>query len=197
MKRQNKAEQKIAPSILESDSDYWFNACLNYAPDQLALYISGYRGAAEILLEHVLSARVAELDTLVFPIIFLYRHYIELRLKSLIKCGSTLLELSLEIPYTHNISVLWKSCKDVFIKIWPDDIESIEETEREVMVFSELDPNSESFRYAQDKGGHPTLPGFKYINLTEVQKKMSKITPLLEGADTGISHYLDLRSSML
>ena len=78
--------------LIRSDIDRWFNACLNFTHDQLELYVSGYKHAAEILNRHVLENRVIGFDTLVYPIIFLYRQYIELQLKSLIKYGGILLE---------------------------------------------------------------------------------------------------------
>jgi hypothetical protein len=72
---------KKGNQLFKSDADWINNACLNFKEDQLNLYAIGYKRAAELLLEHVKNSG-RDQDTLVYPIIFLYRHYLELRLKS-------------------------------------------------------------------------------------------------------------------
>lgn len=63
--------------------DYWNNACLNsmYGSDEIA-YIEGYRRGAELLVRYVNEAQ-RDQDYLVYPIIVLYRHHIELILKEI------------------------------------------------------------------------------------------------------------------
>jgi len=185
------SQSKRTPPIFKSDLEPWFNACLNFTHDQLSLYIIGYRDAAEVLNRHVLENRGKGSDTLVYPIIFLYRHYIELQLKSLIKYGSILSESPEDIPLTHDIKKLWEKCRRILEEIWPDDSESLNEVEECVLQISEVDPSSQAFRYSKDKGGKNTLPGIKHINLKNFHEKISRVASILEGADAGISHYLD------
>ena len=77
--------------IFTSDVDWRFNACLNWTNDTLELYVIGYKEAADKLVENIMDTPRYQ-DTLVFPICFLYRQYIELRLKELIKSGRCLLD---------------------------------------------------------------------------------------------------------
>lgn len=179
--------------LIRSDIDRWFNACLNFTHDQLGLYVSGYKNAAEILNRHVLENRVIGFDTLVYPIIFLYRQYIELQLKSLIKYGSILLDTPESFQKTHDINKLWKKCRKILEKIYEEeeDLESLSEIEEGIYQLSEIDPSSEAFRYPADKKGQKTLQGITHINLKNIYEVMTRICGLLEGADTGISVYLD------
>ena len=61
--------------------DWQSNACLNYmGSDDRYAYSEGYLRAARYLIEWIL-ATASDQDILVYPIIFLYRHHIELVLK--------------------------------------------------------------------------------------------------------------------
>lgn len=176
--------------LIRSDLDPWFNACLNFTHDQLGLYASGYLHAAEILNRHVLESRGKGSDTLVYPIIFLYRQYIELQLKSLIKHGSIVLYSPEKYLKTHDIKQLWKQCRKILEKIFEEDSESLDEIEESIYQLSEIDPSSEAFRYPVDKKGKKTLQGITHINLKNIYEIMTRVCSLLEGADTGISEYL-------
>ncbi|HMK50182.1 MAG TPA: hypothetical protein VK435_09020, partial [Thermodesulfovibrionales bacterium] len=69
--------------LFQSADDWWHNACLNYMHDSWPAYIIGYKKAADILVRHIKQKRRSQ-DTLVYPIIFLYRQYLELAIKNLI-----------------------------------------------------------------------------------------------------------------
>jgi hypothetical protein len=65
-----------------SKSHPHLNACVNYLDglDPMEAACWGYREAAEVLLAEVME-RGGTLDTLIYPIVFNWRHYVELRLK--------------------------------------------------------------------------------------------------------------------
>src|SRR5712671_6183891 len=72
----------------EADEDDWeTNAWVRGATDYA--YAEGYRRAARILADHVIQNRW-DIDFLVYPIVFLYRHNIELQFKRLIPDGAFL-----------------------------------------------------------------------------------------------------------
>ena len=72
--------------LFGSGTDWQANACVN-GIDDLAAYQNGYRRAALHLAEYVCDAGRGQ-DFLVYPIVYLYRHHIELTLKSIIStCG--------------------------------------------------------------------------------------------------------------
>lgn len=88
-------------------------------------YVEGYREAICILVDHVEEGGPGDTagDRLAFPIAFLCRHLIELRLKELIDAGNRLLDMN-ENPLGHKLNELWQSCRRVILKAWPNTPES-------------------------------------------------------------------------
>ncbi len=72
-----------ADELVGEDGDWIQNACLNWAADASELYIEGYYQAALRVVENLGHDQ----DFLVYPAIFLFRHYLELRLKHIIAMG--------------------------------------------------------------------------------------------------------------
>jgi hypothetical protein len=88
--------------LFDSADDWYHNACINLRFFNWDVYASGYKHAGDLLVQHVIDTRNHR-DTLVFPIVFNYRQYIELRLKELILIGRILSDESPEFPPTHNL----------------------------------------------------------------------------------------------
>jgi hypothetical protein len=97
-------EDKMARPALPRNGDQLFrgdlrdwmnNACLNVMGNGDAFaYKAGYRRGAEVLIEYV-GESGRDQDFLVYPIIFLYRHHIELMLKRIIRRAPYLIAASL------------------------------------------------------------------------------------------------------
>ncbi len=181
---------KKGDQLFKSDIDWWHNACLNFVYDQWDLYAQGYKLAGDLLVRHVKDTQ-ADQDTLVFPIVFLYRQYLELALKDLITKGSQLLDSPEDPPTHHKIDQLWSQCRRILEAIWPDgpseDLDAVGEC---IYQFSEKDPSSMAFRYPTAKDGTPSVPGLKHINLRNLSEVMERISSLLEGSSIGIYEYL-------
>jgi hypothetical protein len=183
--------QKKSYSLFKSDIDWWHNACLNFCPDKFGLYASGYKKAGDLLVAYVIKERINQ-DILVYPIVFLYRHYIELRLKELIRKGNLLLDSPGRFPQHHLIDKLWSECRKILKKIWPEEnADDLNEIEKYINDFSECDPTSTAFRYPKDKKDKESLSGLTHINLRGFSDVILKISSLLDGADLGISCELD------
>lgn len=92
-------------------SDWWNNACLNYTYGENTWlgYSTGYKRGASILAGYVDSQQEYQ-DTLIFPILFLYRHYIELMLKQILKNCTVIMENSITFK-THNLKGYWELAK--------------------------------------------------------------------------------------
>ena len=71
--------------VLGATRDWRTNASVNWGGD--TLYIDGYKTAADTLVNHVARDRYTS-DTLVYPIVFSYRQYLELMLKALLEEAS-------------------------------------------------------------------------------------------------------------
>ena len=100
--------------LFGSRTDWQAYACVASGFDDI-IYQDGYRQAALHLVEY-LCDKGNEQDFLVYPIIYLYRHHIELTLKSIIRTAYSLLDEAVignrSDPLTqHDLSKLWASAR--------------------------------------------------------------------------------------
>jgi hypothetical protein len=179
-------------TLFASAEDWWNNACLNYFLSDWTVYAIGYKDAADILVNHV-DDHGRRQDILVYPIVFLYRQYLELALKDLIRQARRLLDDPEPYPNNHRIDQLWALCDSLLEQVSPgDSVEYRKEIGRLIREFAQVDPLSMAFRYPEDKDGNPSLPGIRHINVRNVRDVIGKITVILDGADAQIDEYLSL-----
>lgn len=182
--------------LFTTAEDWWNNACLNFISSGWAAYSAGYKEAADILVANVEQQPRAQ-DILVYPILFLYRQYLELALKDLIRQARRLKDVSEPFPKTHGIDELWRICHQLLSEISPgDSVAELEHIGRLISEFSQVDPTSMAFRYPEDKEGNPSLPGITQINLRNVRDVIGKIASLLYGADAQIAEYLSIKAGV-
>lgn len=185
--------------IFTSDVDWQCNACLNWSNDALELYVIGYKEAADKLVQNIIE-NVRHQDSLVFPVCFLYRHYIELRLKELIKSGRRLLDEPGTFPQHHNILHLWETAANIIRKVSNGKIEPpdfLTLPSHVVNEFSKIDPDSSAFRFPNDKHGANPLDGLTHINLRRVAQYVGAFANAMDAASTGISVYLDQKNEFM
>jgi hypothetical protein len=140
------------------------NACLNFTRgDGNHGYTEGYRRGAWLLVEHVIEHQRNQ-DYLVYPIIFLYRHHIELTLKNIIRRTPYLIDRPLTKSEKqhldrHCLDVLWQDLKPLLSAVskaagWTElDTADEEGIDDYICQLSKLDPDSFSFRYTRSKKG--------------------------------------------
>jgi hypothetical protein len=189
--------QRKGHVLFKSNSDWWHNACLNFNGIDVNAYAIGYKQAADFLVERIGQERRYQ-DTLVYPIAFLYRQYLELRLKHLMGIGSVFLEIPRgEKNLHHGISKLWERCRSILEKIEPGENEvDFDDIEKQVAEFARIDPSSTAFRYPTDKEGKPSLEGLTHINLRNLSQAVGKIAAFLDGAAQGIEVLLQDKYEM-
>ena len=189
---------KITP-IFTSAEDFKCNACLNWSDDTLEIYTIGYKEAAERLANHLIKDN-CRIDAVVFPICFLYRQYVELRLKQIIRTGRGLIDELEEFPQNHKIERLWENAKDIIDKAIDSDLSEIIPDigliEHVVSEFVKYDPQSFSFRYPTDKNGNNPLEDIKHINIRHLSEYMKKFSTAMDNASFVISVYLDHKREM-
>lgn len=180
--------------------DYWhLNACITKFDGDHS-YISGYLKAAKLLARIVIFS-ASYMDTLVYPIIYLYRHYLELQLKHLIYEGAIMTDLEIDIKlekilHEHNLMSLWGSFVPLFEEICQheSDLEEVKKgMESYIQQIHEIDPQSFSFRYKKSKTGKNNLEEKSYINIGLFCQNMEKLTDLLEGIDSEFSAVKDFK----
>lgn len=128
---------------------------------------------------------------LVYPIGFLYRQYLELVIKDIIREARLLQGIDKPVPASHKLNELWMICHPLLNEISPgDSTEELKQVARLIGEFSTVDPLSTAFRYPTDNKGNPSLPGISKINLQVVGEVVDKISNILSGAATQVSRYL-------
>ncbi len=194
----------MSNSVFSGDKDWKANACLNWSLDSMGLYIEGYREAADKLVHDVVETGTNQ-DTLVFPIAFLYRQYIELQLKHIIRESRIVVGEKATFPEHHKINDLWNTANALMTQIIKDHDQSISDyiTKSDVTTiktiiteFVKVDPDSLAFRYPNDKKGNKNLGGIEYINLRKLHDQMEVLKEKLDKYYLCISLLRDFQDEM-
>jgi len=194
------AEQPQSPcsltpldKLFPSHDDWWNNACLNLSRNDWGVYALGYKEAADLLVEHIVTHRFSQ-DTLVYPILFSYRHYIELMIKDTLRMARRLQDVADQPMGHHKINNLWDELHRLLLIIFPDEmVNELKDISRLVGEFSTVDPGSFSFRYPVDKAGNPSLPGITHINLRNIRDVVANIATILTGTNSQVYECLQFR----
>jgi hypothetical protein len=168
------------------ETNAWTEGATDYA------YAEGYRLAGRIIADHVIQNRW-DADFLVYPIVFVYRHYIELQLKRLIPQAAFLANHPLSeahrklLSTSHILVQLWGVIEPILqelaaagASVTPADIEA---TASYIGQIHALDAGSDSFRYTTTKSGAPSIDKAKlpYINIGVLADGMERLTAYLFG----------------
>lgn len=161
-----------------------YNACVgDNGGFYMYAYVKGYKEAVEILLEKVLTERYL-LDSLVYPIIYNARHYVELSLKASIdnlKYINQILGNKCDLikTKTHQISHLWnieKNLSSAEVR-YKDVVLKLEEF---VLDYSDMDDSAETFRFPKDHNGEFHLKTQGCINLEAFAKRFSEMSEVFD-----------------
>ena len=154
--------------------------------ERLWRMVRGYRHAADLLVRE--TEREAYLRAnLIYPIVFSYRHSLELALKQLLEEHGEHVGHKQEFR-DHRLERIWPRCREVIEHFNPrSDPTPLDVIANLVAEFADVDPGSYSFRYASDTKGKQMDIKIKYIDLTELQKIMASVHNFLECIDSQIS----------
>lgn len=201
-----------------SNSDPLRNVYIHpYKIYQWDLYAIGYKYAADRIIDNAFQDQYHigieygrpfhKSDVLVWPVVFLYRQYLELRLKSINIRASTLtkIEDNSEVPSqeemdfiaTHDLLTSWKICK----KLLEDRIE--DKTELDVMEeyinqYSKMDIQSFTFRYPVNKSDKkPWEYKIRQFSLEILRDRMKNIFDFLEEQMESLDSEIQLQKELL
>jgi hypothetical protein len=173
----------------------WANAGLHIQDeaDDYA-YVSGYRRAAQVLAEASLKT-IFQKNILVYPILYLYQHTVELHLKRIIPMTAKLAEQPLSnydtarLKQTHKLVKLWNMFKPRLIAMrkneqYPIGDELLAGVEAYIRQLDEV--GDQSFRYATAKDGNPALADCRHINLVRITGLMERLSSCFENFDETI-----------
>ena len=159
---------------------------------------TGFRLAAEAAIQMAIDKPTyyGARDNLVYPAGYLYRHYLELRLKHFVDRATEYLscnQINCGRNNQHNLSWWWDTARDLIGQVWPESITYDHGVvEAVIRRFHELDRTGDGFRYKDSLRGARNLQNaprvISYSNLLEV---MQKTTSFFDEICLGIEELLD------
>lgn len=179
------------------------------------LIIEGYREATRELLTNLLKDENIDwlkIDSKIYPILFLFRHYIEVMLKNTVRYYNILNNIifSDEVGYIkkHSLLYVWNVLKPFLASNLENYDESLKQdclnTNQAVeSIISEIDILDESsfgFRYAFKGVGNIngaivySLPSFT-IDIYNLKDIIIKMMNYFEGINDEVIHFLDEKQS--
>lgn len=190
-------EQGLSPFGDRSAPDWEHNAWLPDVPDWLH-YVAAYRRAVDVLVEHVVT-QDRDQDLLIFPILFMHRHHVELALKHVISMSAQLLDETITIPAHHDLQRLWEQAVALSLRIDPppsdEDLDAVTEA---IGHLSALDRGSFTFRYPLEKDQTTVAwrlrdgPLERLINVRELGEWMERTTHFFEGTTEMLYHLREM-----
>lgn len=128
-----------------------FNTNPKYYEGKLETIALGYLEAAKATFEKMCE-ETTSIDYLVFPYLFLYRHYFEIQLKRIQSCGNYIKDRTDSFDDTHSLQKLWEVVKPLIEFASPEtNTQKIVDIESNLMELHKVDPNSMAFRYSIDR----------------------------------------------
>lgn len=162
-------------------------------PQEFAGYIHGYKEAADMLITQAISSKyISKLDTWVFPILFLYRQYLELQMKDMVlHYGEMKTEGKKAFlkDSSHSLIKIWLELKPVLENIASDNKEKndVEIVESYIQQLHDRDPNSVVFRYPIGMDLKKALDKEHRINLKNLSLRMQELENFFNGVDGALS----------
>jgi len=170
------------------------------ASHQYVLYMDGYKTAADELVQCLLASEtVGRRDTHIFPILFLYRQFIELELKWIFlvysDADTSAKKKLIRGKRAHDLINLWEKAKPIVLEgaTLQEDVVIVEDY---IMQFHELDKSSSSFRYPINKNLEQILDSQRRINLPNLRQRMDELYHFFNGLDVMLSNIRDYRQDM-
>jgi hypothetical protein len=161
----------------------WDGVFINtHAPDW-DRYALGYRVAAERLLDALGQPNQGQ-EYLILPLLFLYRHALELTLKWIIDMAHEHLQRPRDPKAlaNHRIVDLWQKAEALLTELWPGaPPPSHSKIANCLRQFSDHDPGSDAFRYPVRTDGSPNLEELHEVDLRIFEKTVTETLDMLEG----------------
>lgn len=182
--------------LITTEGDRYFHALIGNRTD-LNAHIEGYKRAADLIFEQFEEEpRVIAVGWLVFPAVFLYRHFVELSLKDVISLGSYIETDNSQFPPTHDLNALWRKARTLIESVGPgctnDDLDAMGSL---IAELNSIDSGSFSFRYPVTKDGTPTLASLEF-NLAAFRRGVEKMSGFFDGALSMLIEYKSTKDSL-
>jgi hypothetical protein len=187
---------EIGDGIFTRHPNRKMDAQLTFAFDRDYIYAKGYMDASEILAKAVARKKIFGYpDQFVYPILFLFHHHLELRLKHIIRIYYDYENINEAVPAHHDIVQLWNIGKKFILDLNKGhDRTPVTTVEGIIKDLESLNRSSEGYRYAFNKKGGRTILVDKTVNIQHLSKLIPKINSFFDAVCMQIDHvkeYID------
>jgi hypothetical protein len=161
-------------------------------------YAAAYKEAGDELVQAVLDDRL-QADSAVYPVLYLYRHYVELILKDIVGIGAKLEKSGAASPGHHIVRDLWQNeVRPLLERTFPEGKkEDTDIVEKCVLELASIDASGEASRYpTKKKGGDPTWPKTEQLNLDNMRQVMKRIATFLDGSSEAMADLLQSQADI-
>ena len=143
-------------------------------------------------------------DHLVYPVLYLYRHCLELKLKELVALGVRTGDLKVvevkKILGKHDLKDLWQRAKFLIRKSYPKDTGKLTAIQAVILKYHQFDDDGQKLRYDRDKDRklrpyRATLPS--HFTVGELRAEMQSTYEYLGNAHAGIAEHWDAMQASL
>lgn len=149
---------------------------------RLVIMMTGYKRAADLMVERAILDSV-DRSSLIYPIIFNYRQFIELSLKYLISTYGHTVGVD-AIWNTHDLGDLWNALMAILDGYGHQDVDGTDPTVAQIVAeFAKVDPKSSSYRYPVDIKGRPIPITHSELDLAALADVMKALDSYFSGTD--------------
>ncbi len=168
-------------------------------------YAEAFKSAGDkIISELARGEDVIHPDMYFFPIVYLYRHCLELKMKEIIRLGAVLELISQskkmqEVLDSHNLHALWNKVKATITKYWPNGPkDELLSAEKIILDFHKVDEDGQTVRYSRDKKGNRTIDQMpSSVQLLNLKDVFEAIYNFLDGCEEGLEDGRQTRNEMM
>lgn len=152
-------------------------------------YIRGYKEVSDKAVEFAVQSKdIAVLDTHVFPIIFNYRQFLELSLKSLyLDYSSHSIKEKIATLHSagHDLMKMWQKLEPILLNLYAgnENKEMVNTVKSYIKQFHDTDRSSFNFRYPITKEMVPVFKTEKRYDLVNLKTRMQELSNYFDGAD--------------
>lgn len=162
-------------------ADWQHNAMLNWSHFRADLYAFAYKDAADGLVE-AMANRQVPLDSGIYPLLFLYRHSLELQFKLMLNTARALIGKEPKIYDKHPLMPLWSELRHLLMELGLERSDANAHAVHEfIRQLNDADPDSMAFRYATTKSGKDHLPNVTHINIRHLRAVLNSVFVWLNG----------------
>jgi hypothetical protein len=159
----------------------------------------GFRASADYVVRMLETEREHRYADMFFnPVTFLYRHFMEVAMKSIIQNGVALHIIPHEdvAKLGHNLHVLWNKCRKVIEAVNQGaDPEPVLAVEQIVLEFHEIDQTGQELRYAVDTKGNECLTKApEQVCLLNLRDVMEGVYNFFMGCDAQLDHLVECQA---